>query len=121
MADQLSQHGVTLLALSKDSAKEAANHKQRDGLNMQLLSDPDLKVIKQYGLEHHKALEFSTARFTLFGIPLALAPSVKTMAAPTTLLIDEERIVRWIDQADDYRIRSDNQRVLSASEQAVLG
>ncbi len=81
---------------------------------MTLLADPQLKVIRQYGLEHHKALEFSTVRFQLFGIPLALVPSVKTMAAPTTLLIDEEGIVRWIDQADDYRIRSDNERILAA-------
>jgi hypothetical protein len=38
------------------------------------------------------------------------------MAIPTTLLIDEEGIVRWIDQTDDYRLRSHNERILEVVE-----
>lgn len=113
----LDDHGVTLVALSKDSVEDAARHRERDGLTKTtLLSDPDLAVIKAYGLEHLKALEFSTGRFTLLGMPLALVPSYKAMAIPTTLLIDEDGIVRWIDQADDYRLRSDGERVMGAVE-----
>ena len=82
-----------------------------------LLSDPELKVIRQYGVEHHKAIEFSTGSFTAFGVTLALVPSVKTMAAPTTLLVDEDGIVRWIDQPTDYRLRSSEQKVLSAVDE----
>ena len=85
-------------------------------MTLRLLCDPELEVIRQYGLEHHKAIEFSTGSFTIFGMPLALVPSFKTMAIPTTLLIDEQVIVRWIDQADDYRIRSDDARVRAAIE-----
>ena len=110
--------GVEMIALSKDSVEDAAMQKRRDGLSMQLLSDPELEVIRLYGVEHHKAIEASTGRFTLFGIPLALVLSIKTMAIPTTLLIDEEGIIRWIDQADDYRLRSDNERVISAVAKA---
>ncbi len=113
----LDDHGVELVALSKDSVEDAARHRERDGLTKTtLLSDPDLAVIKAYGLEHLKALEFSTGRFTLLGMPLALVPSYKAMAIPTTLLIDEDGIVRWIDQADDYRLRSDGERVMGAVE-----
>lgn len=36
------------------------------------------------------------------------------MAIPTTLLLDEEGIVRWIDQADDYRLRGDRARTENA-------
>lgn len=114
MQDELSAHSFKLVALSKDTVEEAAAHKARDGLSMSLLSDPKLDVIKQYGVEHHKAIEVSTGRVNLFGLHLALVPSIKTMAVPTTLLIDEQGIVRWIDQADDYRLRSDNGRVLEA-------
>jgi hypothetical protein len=42
------------------------------------------------------------------------------MAIPTTLLVDEDGIVRWIDQADDYRIRSDTARVLTAAAEAFV-
>ena len=120
MTSELEKHGVTIVALSKDSQTEAAHHKQRDQLSFTLLSDPALVVIKLYGLEHHKALEFSKARFSLLGNPLALVPSIKKMAIPTSLLIDEKGVIRWIDQSEDYRLRSSEDHVLAAV-QSVFG
>ena len=114
MQTDLDEHGVSLVALSKDTVDEAAVHKSRDGLKMPLLSDANLDVIRQYGVEHHKALGFTTEKFTLFGLPLAFTPSFKTMAIPTTLLIDENGVIRWVDQTDDYRLRSSEDRVLEA-------
>ncbi|MCP4294851.1 MAG: redoxin domain-containing protein [Proteobacteria bacterium] len=114
MQSDLDRYGVEVVALNKDGVKEAQIQRKRDGIDFKLLTDPKLEVIRQYGLEHHKAVEFSTVSFVLFGIPLALFPSVKTMAIPTTILIDEKGIIHWIDQADDYRIRGDSKRVLNA-------
>jgi len=114
MNDQLAAHGVRIVALSKDTVEQVRYHYDRDRLDALLLSDADLTVIRQYGVEHHKAMEFSIGRFQLFGVPLALVPTVKTMAIPTTLLLDEHGVVQWIDQADDYRLRSDVDRVLQA-------
>jgi peroxiredoxin len=118
MQADLDEHGVNLVALSKDTVEEAATHKIRDGLSMTLLADPKLDVIRQYGVEHHKALGFNTGSFAVFGIPLALTPSFKTMAIPTSLLVDENGVIRWIDQTDDYRLRSSNERVLQAVSEA---
>lgn len=114
MNGELAGYNVEVIALSKDDVETAAAHKQRDGISMPLLADPTLKVIRQYGVEHHKAIEVSTGKVNLFGVHLAMVPSVKTMAIPTSLLIDEEGIVRWIDQTDDYRLRSSNDRVMQA-------
>lgn len=114
MKDELAVHNIEVIALSKDSVETAATHKRRDGISMTLLADPTLKVIGQYGVEHHKAIEVSTGKANLFGVHIAAVPSIKTMAIPTSLLIDEDGIVRWIDQTDDYRIRSHNERVLQA-------
>ena len=114
MKPELQAHGVTLVALSKDDVADAARHKQRDGLTFTLLADPKLDVIRQFGVEHHKAVEFSKGGFSLLGIPLALVPELKTMAIPTTLLVDADGVIRWIDQTDDYRLRSANDRVLAA-------
>ena len=114
MQADLDEHNVSLVALSKDTVEEAATHKTRDNLRLTLLSDTDLDVIRQYGVEHHKALGFTTGSFTLFGIPLAFTPSFKTMAIPTTLLVDEEGVIQWIDQSDDYRLRSSEEHVLQA-------
>ncbi len=110
---------MEIIALSKDTPENAAFHRDRDGLKrVQLLSDSELDVIRDYGVEHHKAIEFSQGRFTIAGIPLALVPSVKTMAIPTTLLIDEHGIIRWIDQSDDYRLRSAEGRIVAEVERA---
>lgn len=114
MQPELAKHDISVIALSKDTVEEAAIHKTRDGLTFMLLSDPELDVIRQYGVEHHKALSFTTGKLIVGGIPLAFTPSFKTMAIPTTLLVDEDGVVKWIDQADDYRLRSDNSRILDA-------
>ena len=115
MKPDLERHGVSLVALSKDTVSDAVRHRKRDGLTFTLLADPELEVIRQFGVEHHKAVEFSKGGlFDRSGIPLALVPELKTMAIPTTLLIDEEGVIQWIDQTDDYRLRSANERVLEA-------
>lgn len=117
LSPMLRERGVAFIALSKDAPEDAARQVARDGLSFPLLSDPELRVIRQYGVEHHKAIEFSKAAFTVFGMPLALVPSVKAMAIPTTLLVDEDGVVRWIDQTDDYRLRSSEERVLQAIDE----
>ena len=101
------------MALSKDSVAEAAAHRTRDELDdITLLADPDLKVISAFGLEHHKALEFKS--WTVLGIPLGLPTGYKRMAIPTSILMDANGTVRWIDQADDYRVRGDEERLIQA-------
>ena len=92
MKGELAESGVEVIALSKDSIETAAAHKTRNELSMRVLADPTLEVIRQYGLEHHKAIEVSTGKVNLFGVHLAAVPSIKTMAIPTSLLIDESLI-----------------------------
>ena len=110
----LEKYDVNVVALSKDSVDEAAIHKTRDNLSFTLLSDTNLKVIRQYGVEHHKALGGVTDSRKLFGIPLAPPTGFSAMAIPTSLLIDEHGIIKWIDQSEDYRIRSNEIHVLDA-------
>ena len=118
MQSELAEYEVSVIALSKDTVEEAAIHKKRDGLTLTLLADPKLDVIRQYGVEHHKAFGLVTGKHSVGGIPLAFTPSFKEMAIPTTLLVDENGVIQWIDQADDHRIRSDNRRVLEAAKAA---
>ncbi len=117
MSGELSSRDVQLVALSKDTVKAAANHKKRDGISFKLLADPKLAVIKQFGLLHRGAIEFSGPTITIAGLTLGLIPKVKTMAIPTTILCDESGVIQWIDQADDYRLRSNEARVLEAIDE----
>ncbi len=120
MQPELEKQGISVVALSKDTVEEAAIHKKRDGLSLTLLSDAKLEVIRQYGVEHHKALNFTTGTFTIAGIPLSFAPSFKTMAIPTSMLVDEKGVIQWIDQSEDYRVRGDDARIREAV-QGVFG
>ncbi|TLP65930.1 redoxin domain-containing protein [Parasedimentitalea maritima] len=119
MVPELEKMGVQIIALSKDTPDQAALNKSRDGLKFDLLSDPNLSVIRAYGVEHHKALgQTKNPKSTYGGLALGLAPfKIETMAIPTTLLIDETGVIRWIDQTDDYRLRSSTERVMSAVSQ----
>jgi len=120
MSADLEKFGVNIFALSKDTPEEASLHKSRDSLSFPLLSDPDTAVIRAYGVEHHKALGITKNPTTkIGGIPLGLGSvNYQTMAIPTTLLIDETGTIRWIDQSEDYRIRSSTQRVIEAVKAA---
>ncbi|NOY27683.1 MAG: peroxiredoxin family protein [Oligoflexia bacterium] len=114
MAPLLADYRVTLVALSKDSPAQAAAQRQRDGLEFILLCDPDLAVIKRFGLLHEGALAFRTFLLGRARFPLGWPVGFKQMAIPTTLILDEDHVVRWIDQADDYRIRGDERRTRDA-------
>jgi peroxiredoxin len=81
---------------------------------MTLLADPELEVIRKFGLVHHKGLTTTSPVFRVFGLPIGIPKRFEQMALPTSLLIDEQGIVRWIDQAEDYRVRSDVARVEAA-------
>jgi len=110
------QYNIEVVALSKDTPEQVQSHIERDGLTITLLSDPKLNVIKDFGLLHQKAIQFKTV--DVLGVPLGVPSGFPTMAIPTTLIIDEGGIVRWIDQADDYRMRGDEARVRGAVENA---
>ena len=67
MQPNLDTLDVGIVALSKDSVEEAAIHKTRDRLSLTLLADPNLEVIRQYGVEHHKGFGFTTGKITVGG------------------------------------------------------
>ena len=121
MLPKLDDLSIDILALSKDTPEEAAIHKKRDNISFTLLSDSKLAVIRKYGVEHHKALGQTTGSFTLFGLPFGTDFSFKAMAIPTSLLVDEEGIIQWIDQSDDYRLRANEQSVMQAVKEAFGG
>lgn len=106
------RYGVTVVAISRDTPAEAHAHRRRDGLTFPLLCDPDLHIIRRYGLLHQSGLRFFT--FYLLGVPIGWPTGFQRLALPTTLLIDETGLVCWIDQTNDYRLRGTVQRLEAA-------
>jgi peroxiredoxin len=97
---------VQLVALCTDSPEQIRAGMRKHGAHAILLSDRDLAVTRLFGLEN-------TA-------PKIKPPGVGSLPIPTTVLADAEHVVRWIDQAPDYQVRSAPERVRAAL-QAALG
>lgn len=107
------RYGVRVVALSKDTVDQARAQRVRDGLeHLTLLSDADFSVTDRFGLRHRAGIQFHT--FTVGSVPLGFPVGFRDMAVPTTLLVDEHGTIRWIDQAEDYRMRGDATRVETA-------
>ena len=71
-----------------------------------MLSDADLTVVDAYNVRHERGLA-------------PKPPMVTSMPIPTTILVDADGIVRWIDQATDYQRRSHPERVLAAISENI--
>ncbi len=117
MAPLLEDYGVSVVALSRDTPQQAAAQRVRDGLSFPLLSDPELQLVEGLGLLHEGAIVFRTILVGSVRFPLGFPVGFQRMAIPTTLLLDEDHVVRWVDQADDYRIRGDESRTREALRQ----
>lgn len=112
---ELDAYGVSVFALSGDTAAQAQAHINRENLNISLLSDPELAVVKQYGVEHQKAVGWESNNIkTIFGISMSFSMfTYRSMSIPTSILIDENGIIKWIEQSEDYRIRASHENLMA--------
>ena len=97
-----------MVTVSPDTVSEVDAMKRKHGFGMRMLSDESLAVTELYNLKHDKGIAGAPGRKIM-----------RPLAIPTAILVDAEGLVRWVDQADDYRIRSDADRVLSAVKAAL--
>jgi peroxiredoxin len=102
---QLDEFGVQLVTLCTDAPEKIRERMGEHGAKAVMLSDRDLSVTRLYGVEN-------TA-------PKVKPRGVPGLPIPTTILADREGIVRWIDQTDDYRVRSQPNRVLRALREGL--
>jgi peroxiredoxin len=101
---ELDARGVALVAICADTPEQIRAGRAKHGLRGSMLSDPELVVTDHYDLRN-------TRNFTPKG--------VRPLPIPTTFLVDAAGIVRWIDQSEDYQVRSDPARVLEALRAAL--
>ena len=81
---------------------------RKHGFTTTVLSDESLAVTEQYNLRHDKAIAMDPKR-----------KMMRSLAIPTTFLVGADGNIKWIDRAEDYRVRSDADRVLAAVEAAL--
>jgi peroxiredoxin len=91
-----------MVTICADKPKAIAQGMGKHGAKAVMLSDSKLAVTRSYGICNEKAVG---------------PKMVQALPIPTTFLVDSAGVVRWIDQAGDYQIRSDPDRVMTAIEQ----
>jgi peroxiredoxin Q/BCP len=96
---ELEAAGATIVAVTVDGPDKISQVKEKLGLDFQVLSDPDARLIRAMGVFHE---EFAIAR-------------------PATFLISDDGHIVWRSLTENYRIRprvSDLLAALSSAEWA---
>ncbi len=88
--------------MSTDEPEEIKRQRHNHGLRADMLSDRDLEVTDAFGLRN---LGYHSA---------PPSDDVEALPVPTSLLIDANGKVLWVDQAENYQRRSGPEVVLAA-------
>jgi peroxiredoxin len=99
MRPALDALGVEMVTVCSDTAEQIRTGRRKHGLRAVMLPDPNLAITDRYGLRNPR--NFAPKPGVIIPLPI-----------PTTILVDADGIVRWIDQATDYMRRSDPERVV---------
>lgn len=115
---QLTERGVTFVALSPQAPDGSLTMAEKHHLAYPVLSDPGNTVATQLGIltapsadalasQHQLGLELTTVN----------VDKTTTLPMPTTVIIDAEHLLRWIDVHPDYSTRSETREILDALDQ----
>ena len=99
--------GVRLVAVSSDRVDELAPFGRKHGWAIRLLADPTLVAHRLYNVQYRK--------FTPRRGPF------RDLAIPTTILIDRDGRVLWLEQSPDFRVRPQADMVLAKTKALLPG
>jgi peroxiredoxin len=105
---ELDRRGIAIVAISNETPEEIRAGRAKHGARATLLADPKLALTDRFNLRNRNSLA-----------PPKHGTMLRPLPIPTTFLVDAQGIVRWVDQSDDYQIRSDPARVMKAIERGL--
>jgi peroxiredoxin len=111
----LERQGVTLVAISPQRPDGSLTMKEKDELSFAVLSDPGNQVAREVGILTTPSLDALAAQLS-HGLDLreVNADGTVTLPMPTTLIVDRDHMVRWVDVHPDYTTRSEPEEILAA-------
>jgi peroxiredoxin len=112
---ELTRRGVTLVAVSPQAPDGSLSMKEKNDLAFTVLSDPGNRIAGSLGIVTAPSAEARAAQLQL-GLDLTAvnADGTTGLPVPATILIDADRVVRWIDVHSDYTTRSEPTEILAA-------
>ena len=96
---------VRIVTVCTDTPKMIRAGRKKHSLQATMLSDRDLAVTNLYGLRN-QAVNIGP-------------PGTSGQPVPTSILVDAQGLVRWIDQSKNYQRRSDPDFVLAALREHI--
>ncbi len=115
---ELERRGVSLVAISPQKPDGSLSMIEKAELTFSVLSDPGNQLATQLGILTAPSSDARAAQLAR-GMDLAEinADGTLNLPMPTTVILDGEHAVRWIDVHPDYTTRSEPTEILAALEQ----
>ena len=111
----LARRGVALVAISPQAPDGSLSMQEKNELTFTVLSDPANRVAKEIGILTAPSAEVRAAQLEL-GLDLTAvnADGTTGLPMPATVIVDADRVVRWVDVHPDYSTRSEPDQILAA-------
>jgi len=120
LVPQLSSYGATLAAISPQKPDESLTTAEKHGLAFAVLSDAGAGVARQLGIAFEPAADVLEAQQALgLDIRVGNADGSAELPMPTVLIVDADRIVRFVDVQADYTSRTEVAQILAALERLL--
>jgi peroxiredoxin len=115
LVPELDRRDVRLVAISPQAPDGSLSMQEKNALSFTVLSDPGNQVAKAIGIVTGPSDEARAAQLQL-GLDLTTVNGDGTtgLPMPTTLIVDGDRVVRWVDVHLDYTTRSEPKEILAA-------
>jgi peroxiredoxin len=112
---QLGAFGARLVAVSPQSPDESLSTVEKAALEFTVLSDPGARLADRIGIAFDQADDVLAAQRKL-GLDLTRvnAEGAVRLPRPTVLVVDQDRIVRFVDVQPDYTARTEVADVIAA-------
>ena len=117
LVPELDRRGVALVAISPQKPDGSQTMQQTHDLTFAVLSDPGNRIAAALGILTAPTPEVRATQ-TALGLDLtdANADGTTDLPMPTTVLVDGEGTIRWIDVHPDYSTRTEPSDVLAAAD-----
>jgi peroxiredoxin len=112
---QLEAFDARLVAISPQSPDESLSTVEKIALEFTVLSDPGARLADQIGIAFEQANDVLAAQHNL-GLDLTKvnAEGAVRLPRPTVLVVDRDRIVRFVDVQPDYTARTEVADIIRA-------
>ncbi len=115
LVPELARRNVGLVAISPQTPDGSLSTQEKNQLTFSVLSDPGNQIAKAIGILTAPSNEARAAQLQLgFDLTAVNADGTTALPMPTTIIVDANQVIRWIDVHPDYTTRSEPEQILAA-------